>query len=74
MNKHSSKNKNVTYNINILTNASFSGKKSGFFIKLIVALSFTGIACYKMFTMPESDFVSILDKLLEALSSIAASC
>jgi len=64
----------VTYNFNILTNASFSGKKSGFIIKLIVALSFTGIVCYKLFTMPESDFVSILDKLLEALSSIAASC
>lgn len=63
----------MTININILTNSTFSGKKSGFIISLIVALSITGIVCYKLFAMPESDFLSVLDKLLELLSCTVAS-
>lgn len=73
MKKHSSKAKNVTININILTNSTFSGKKSGFIISMIVTLSITGIVCYKLFVMPESDFLSVLDKLLELLSCTVAS-
>lgn len=73
LDKRSSKSKNVTININILTNASFSGKKGGNVVKAIIALSITGIVCYKLFTMSESGFVAIFDYLLELLSSIAVS-
>lgn len=73
LDKHSSKNKNVNININILTNATFSGKKSGRLITSIIALAITGIVCYKLFTMSESGFVAIFDSLLEMLSSIAVS-
>lgn len=69
MDKRSSKNKNVVININILTHANFSGKRIGI-VKAIIALSITGVICYKLFTMSNSDFVSVLDTLLEHLSSM----
>ena len=72
--KNSSKNKNVTININILNNANISGKKSWQIIGIIVAVLLTGVICYRLLTMSGSDFTSILGKLLELLSSIVVSC
>lgn len=71
--KNSSKNKNVTININILNNANISGKKSWQIIGIIVAVLLTGVICYRLLTMSGSDFTSILGKLLELLSSIVVS-
>ena len=72
--KNSSKNKNVTININILNNANISGKKSWQIIGIIVAVLLTGVICYRLLTMSGSDFTSILGKLLELLSRIVVSC
>lgn len=69
LDKRSSKNKNINININILINANYSDKKS-VKTKEIVVLSITGIICYKLFTMSGSDFKSVLNTLLDYLSSM----
>ncbi len=67
--KHSSK-KNVNININILNNANFSSSKCNNFVKnAVIIFLFIIIGC-KLLTISESGFITILDKLLEVISSI----
>ena len=69
MKKHSSK-KNVSININILNNANFSSSKCSNFVKNAVIIFLFSIIGYKLLTISESGFITILDKLLEVISSI----